>query len=188
MESFRVKGSTLRYKVDYIETCLGKESVEKLEQHFEGRALFPILDGSWYPVELYDELLRQTAEMCFGGDVRKLRALSASWAQESLSGVYKAFAWDQRLNAFLERLPRLHNRMFTRGRIVIQEDPLPDRHRLLLLDASLYTDAALYSAAGFYMGAVSFLGYTGTTCKFVRHGSRVTFTLDAPPPVDPMSL
>ncbi len=177
----------MRYKVDYIETCLGKESVEKLAQQFEGRALFPILDGSWYPVDLYNELLRQTAEMCFGGDIRKLRDLSASWAQESLSGVYKAFAWDQRLSAFLERLPRLHNRMFTRGRIVIEENPLPDRYKLLLLDASLYFDAALYSAAGFYMGAVSFLGFAGTTCEFVRRGSRVIFTLDAPTPAGPAS-
>ncbi len=177
----------MRYKVDYIETCLGREAVTTLEKHFEGRALFPILDGSWYPVELYDELLEQTAEMCFGGDIRKLRDLSASWAQESLSGVYKAFAWDQRLQAFLERLPRLHNRMFNRGRIVIEDDPQPDRHRILLLDSVAYSDPALYSAAGFYMGAVSFLGYTGTVCKFTRQSSQVIFTLDAPTPTDPPS-
>ncbi len=171
----------MQYKVEFVAEKRGDAVAEDLRQEFANHKLFPILDSRWYPFELYDRLLVRTAELCFDGDIRQLEDLSSRWAHKSLSGIYESYAWGQRLDVFLSRLPKLHDRMFTHGRVEIASGEAPGRHRLTLAESADYTPAALYSAAGFYLGATRFLGHPKATCSFERQGSSVFFDLRESP-------
>jgi hypothetical protein len=177
MGAFQVKGSTMQYKVEFVARQRGESVAEDLKREFANDQLFPILDSRWYPFKLYDRLLVRTAELCFAGDIRQLEELSASWASKSLSGIYESYAWGQRLDAFLSRLPRLHDRMFTYGKVTTAKGELAGQHRITLSDSASYTAPVLYSASGFYLGATRFLGYPEASCSFTRSGSTVHFDL-----------
>ena len=60
MSDYKVKGSTIRSKFDYVEDHFGSEAKEKMIQEFKNRhgdSVFPILNSTWYSFDLYIETL-----------------------------------------------------------------------------------------------------------------------------------
>ncbi|TNF75319.1 MAG: hypothetical protein EP299_06320 [Acidobacteria bacterium] len=161
-EEYLVRGSSISSKFEFVRDRFGTEAELRLKEDFENRErLFPILDSSWYPFELYDEINRAIADKFFDGKLAGLVEVGSYSAEKVLTSVYKAFAEGKDFVGFLLRAALLHERFYSQSQmdVTLGEDGVSAE--ILLRDAPTYSEADLHMAAGFYAGAAKLLGVTG---------------------------
>ena len=172
----QVKGSSLSSKLLFVQDVFGPEAHQELRSalaDWEGRQ---ILDGSWYPFELYDKLLRFIAERHYQGDLSRLVEVGIYSAESSLKTTYQVYT----LRDFfylLDRLGTLHSRFYSIGELENSVDTDQRQCRIRLHGAPYYREPDLYVASGFYIGAARMMGLGGVECDFRMVGSEVVFDL-----------
>ena len=175
--TLRVKGDSIRSKLLFARQAFGPESEQELKTFLADLGVSQIDDGTWYPFEAYDQLLRKLADRHFEGDLSRLVEVGEHAAESTLKTTYQVYTLREFMN-FLERLSTLHGHFYSAGRL---ENELDDRGlscRIRLLDAPYYSDSDLFIASGFYQGAARFMGLQGVKCEFRKIGtSEVHFDL-----------
>lgn len=158
-EEYRVRGSSIRSKFSFVRERFGSAAELQLKEDFaSNERLFPILDSSWYPFELYDQINRAIADRFFGGQLSGLVEVGSYSAEKVLTSVYKAFTQGKDFSGFLLRAALLHERFYSQSHmdVILGEDG--HSAEILLRDAPTYSEADLHIAAGFYAGAAKLLG------------------------------
>ncbi len=158
-EDYSVKGSSLTSKFEFVAERFGEAARTTLQRRFEDRTgLFPVLDSSWYPFSLYDEVIRVIADLFYGGQLARLTEVGAYSAGKVLTGVYRAYAQAKDFASFLERASTLHRRFYSHGEMRVAVAPAGDQASVHLCEAPAYSEADLHVAAGFYRGAAELFG------------------------------
>lgn len=176
-EPYRVKGSTIRSKLDFAAERLGTEARRALEAHLEAAGVTQILDADWYPFRLYDGVLRSLAADQFGGNLSQLREVGVYSAEKALSATYAAYAEQRDFPRFLERISALHRRFYSTGRLEVTAKG-DDFCELDLVELPEVSYADVYIAAGFYIGAAKLMGLERARCRFQVGDDGVHFRLD----------
>ena len=174
---FRVKGSTIRSKLDFAAERLGPEAVHALSLFLGELVPARILEAEWYPFSSYDRLLHRMAEDYFGGELERLQEIGGFSAQRALSTTYSAYAVRRDFFHFLERISALHERFYSQGelRLVERRD---DGCALELGAVPVVSLADVQVARGFYRGAAELLGRSRVACDYeVVEGPRVRYQL-----------
>ena len=175
--TYQVKGSTIRSKFDFVDQHFGAEARADLEACFASRGLFPILTASWYPYDLYVEVLEELARRHFDGDLARLHEVGAASAQAALSTVYQAFVRDQGFVEFLSGISKLHHLFYNHGHIEVSIDPEEKGCTIRHRNKPRYAAADLHVAAGFYTRAAELHGLDGVRCRFETSGAGADFRL-----------
>lgn len=164
---YRVKGSSITSKLDFVREQLGPSAEDQLRQRLAGhREHFPVLDSAWYPFDLYDTVNREIAEIFFDGQLRRLEEVGMYSAEKVLSSVYRSFAQGKDYIGFLRRAAILHSRFYDAGtmEVVLGDDGVSAEviHR----GAPVYSEADLFVASGFYRGAGKAVGLDDVRSEF----------------------
>lgn len=180
-EEYRVRGSSISSKFKFVRDRFGTEAELQLKEHFKDQErLFPILDSSWYPFEVYDEINRVIADRFFDGEFSGLVEVGSYSAEKVLTSVYKAFAEGKDFPGFLLRAALLHERFYSQSQmdVTLGEDGVSAE--VLLRDAPTYSEADLHIAAGFYGGAAKLLGLQGFRheCNLTKDGAHFQLRWD----------
>ncbi|MFQ5350144.1 MAG: hypothetical protein ACE5EG_06865 [Thermoanaerobaculia bacterium] len=155
---YRVKGSSIRSKFEFVRDRFGEAAARALKERFRQRGILPVLDSKMYPFEDYDVVLRAIAEEFFDGDLSRLAEVGAYSAQQVLTGVYRAFAAGKDFPGFLSRAAVLHERFYSHGGMDVDLEEDGKSCRIVLEGAPTYSESDLYIAGGFYAGAADLLG------------------------------
>lgn len=167
---YRVKGSSLTTKLDFVRERAGVEVERGLRKELRSEGLFLILESDWYSYRLFDRLNILVANACFGGDLRRLAEVGRHSARKVLGSTYGVYSGGGSFEGFLSKVAGLHDRFYSHGEM---------RHRLgadgrsctvLLEGAPEYSDSDLYVACGFYAGAAERFGLEGVEHRFERSG------------------
>ena len=177
MTTLQVKGSTIRSKLSFAREKLGADAESVLRQFLGDQGYRQILEGGWYPFELYDGLLRQMADHSWGGDLSQLAAVGEFSSEHALTTTYDVFAGRRDFIQFLQRLSALHGRFYSEGELSVELRGEPGRCRIILHGAAPYSEADMWIASGFYTGAARLMGLGDVQCQFVNHADRVVFDL-----------
>ncbi len=172
---YLVKGSTIRSKLDFVETRFGSEAVAALKQRLAGTGIFPLLAASWYPYDHYVEVVEAIADAHYDGDLTRLREVGAESAQTVLSSTYRAFVRKDDFSAFIEGMDRLHHLFYNLGRIDVESNET--NCTILQRDKPRYADADIHIAAGFYERAAELHGLEDVSCAFERTSEGIDFRL-----------
>jgi hypothetical protein len=158
-EPFLIKGSSLRTKLDYASQRFGEQASASLDSYLvETLGDRPVLDADWYPFAVYDGLLRLLVRRCLGGDMTRLQEVGHYSAESALGSVYESYARGGRFGAFVDRLPMLHQRLYTVSRLVVQAKE--DAACVLeTVDMPCISEADTNVSCGFFVGAARLLGH-----------------------------
>ena len=91
-DEYRVKGSSIRSKFEFVHDRFGEAAERRLKERFRDHGILPVLDSVMYPFAEYDAVNRAIAEEFLDGDLTRLAEVGAYSAQKVLTGVYRAFA------------------------------------------------------------------------------------------------
>lgn len=175
-DRLRVKGSSLNSKLRFVRQAFGAEAEKALTAFLARSGVHQVLDGSWYPFELYDALLRLIAEGHYGSDLSRLREVGIYSAESSLKTTYEVYTLRD-FAYFLERLSTLHSRFYSMGELEAEVDVEAGRCRIRLHGAPNYSDPDLHVACGFYIGAARVMDLSEVSCDFRKTDSEVHFVL-----------
>jgi hypothetical protein len=166
-EEYKVKGIAVRTKLDYVRERHGTAAEAEVKAGLDRyKSLMPLLDSSWYPFALYDDVLRVIATRFFAGHLTGLREVGTHSAQSALTSVYKSFARSGNVAAFFERIGALYSTYYNLGQMQATFDPTGAGCTILLSGAPVYSPADLEVSAGFFVGACKLLGKPGARCSF----------------------
>ena len=157
-DEYRVKGSSIRSKFDFVHDRFGEAAERRLKERFRDRGILPVLDSVMYPFAVYDAVNRAIAEEFFDGDLSRLAEVGAYSAQKVLTGVYRAFAAGKDYPGFLRRAGVLHERFYSHGGMDVQLGENGRSCRIEQRGAPTYSESDLQIAGGFYAGAAQLLG------------------------------
>lgn len=164
---YKVKGSSIRSKFDFVRDRFGRAAEQELKAPFEATpGMLPFLDSSMYPFSVYDRINRAIADEFFDGDLARLREVGEYSAQKVLTTVYKAFASGKDFLGFLRRAAVLHQRFYSQGQMIVSVGAEGTSAVIELTGAPEYSEADLNVAAGFYTGAAKLLGLSDIECDF----------------------
>ena len=157
-DDYRVKGSSIRSKFEFVHDRFGEAAARALKERFRESGFLPVLDSVMYRFEDYEAVNRAIAEEFFDGDLSRLAEVGAYSARKVLTGVYRAFAAGKDFPGFLRRAAVLHERFYSHGGMEVDLAPDGKSCRIVLEGAPAYSEADLYIAGGFYAGAADLLG------------------------------
>ncbi|MCP4896052.1 MAG: hypothetical protein GY906_03675 [bacterium] len=175
---YKVKGSSIRSKFKFVHDRFGADAENELREEFAGRRdLFPLLDSSWYPFSLYNEIICKIAERFYNGKLEALKEVGAFSAEEALTTVYRAYVASKNYVSFLRRIERLHQTLYSAGSMTVTvgrdgTSTLIEQH-----GAPVYSEADLHVAAGFYVGAGQLLGHHDISCHLDKGKAGANFEL-----------
>jgi len=172
---YQVKGSTIKSKLAFVADRFGAAARDELTEPLRARGLLPILDGSWYPFDLYVEVLRAIADRFYGGDRARLEEIGAYSAEKALTTTYRAFATGKGFFDFLDRLALLHGQFYNLGEMRVERRDAERACDIVLTGAPTYPQEDVYIASGFYAGAGRYLGFTDVVVEIRREGAGVRF-------------
>lgn len=172
----RVKGSSINSKLRFAREVFGTEAEKELAAFLARSGVHQVLDGSWYPFELFDALLRLVADNHYRGDLSRLMEIGTYSAERSLKTTYEVYTLRD-FAYFLERLGMLHGRFYSVGKLETRLDAESRSCRIRLHGAPYYSEPDLYVASGFYVGAAKVMGLSGVECSFRKTDSEVHFEL-----------
>ncbi|MEM1178717.1 MAG: hypothetical protein AAGM22_10260 [Acidobacteriota bacterium] len=176
--TFQVKGSSISSKLSFLLETRGEAAEGEARVFLKEHGVTTVLEATWYDYEVYDRLLAWIARRHFGNDVSRLSEVGRYSANKALTTTYEAFRSPGDFSRFLEKMPVLHKRYYSHGRLVASLVlPGASRCEVLLEGAPVYSDTDLYVAAGFYSGAAELMGHRDVHCGFQREGKRVRFKL-----------
>ncbi|RMH19294.1 MAG: hypothetical protein D6696_11030 [Acidobacteria bacterium] len=176
-EELQVKGSTIRSKLAFARQRFGEEAEAALEEVIREAGYRHVLEASWYPFELYVDVLTRLAERCFGGRLERLAECGAFSAQRAFTTTYDVYAKHRALRRFLADLPRLHRRFYSAGDIAVDYDGEGTSCTIRMRGLKRYHDADLYVAQGFYLGAARLFRLPQPRCTFSRRLDGVDYVL-----------
>lgn len=178
--SYWVKGGSIASKLDFVRDEHGQEAERELRAFLETRGAPQILEASWYPFQLYDEVLRHLVDEHLGGETERLREVGRYSARRSLTGTYSVYVRPGGFPAFLERSASFHGRYYSTGSLEVVEASEDGRHfRLVQEGAPVYTRPDLEVACGFYCEAAEMMGLSDVRCEWEYTDDGVAFELDA---------
>lgn len=176
-DDYRVKGSSIRSKFDFVHDRFGEAAERQLKERFRERGLLPVLDSVMYPFDDYDAVNRAIAEEFFDGDLSRLSEVGVYSARQVLTGVYQAFAAGKDYPGFLRRAAVLHERFYSHGGMDVKLADDAKSCRILLQGAPTYSESDLYIAGGFYAGAADLLGIQSLNWELSWDASGARFDL-----------
>lgn len=175
-----VKGSSINSKRSFLDDRFGPQPTQKLDAFLAEHGAPQILEASWYPFQLYDDVLRFVAQEFLGGDLTKLRDVGRHSARESLTGTYSVFVRPGGFRSFLERSATFHSRYYSVGSLRLVSASGDGKGFELAQDgAPIYTQPDLEIACGFYCQAAEMMGLSGVTCEYDYTDTGVRFVLHA---------
>jgi hypothetical protein len=165
-QEYLVKGIAIRTKFEYVRDHHGVAADESFRAAFtHHKGLMPLLDSSWYPFAVYDEVIRAIAAKFFSGQLAGLREVGAASAEKALTTVYKSFARSGDVAGFFERIGSLYSTYYNVGLMKAQMSAAGSGCTLLLSGAPQYSPADLEVSAGFFLGACKLLGKPQARCS-----------------------
>ena len=177
--TFQVKGSSIASKLAYLSENGGEAAEGEARLFLKENGITTVLEATWYPYEIYDSFLAWIAQRHFGGDLSRLENVGRFSAQKALTTTYAAFARVGDFARFLEKMPVLHKRYYSHGKLIPSLLlPGATHCEILLEGAPVYGEPDLYIAAGFYRRAAEMMGFSNVRCTFKKDARRVRFKLD----------
>jgi hypothetical protein len=176
---YKVKGSSIVSKFDFVEEHFGDEARDKLQRLFDRHGLFPINPAGWYPFNLYVEVLEAVAESFFDGDLTRLEEVGTYSARASLKGVYKSFVVEKEKNFldFLSRMSALHRMFYSRGQLDVSVREDGRGCELWQRDKPGFREADLFVAKGFYTEAARMHEIDNIEITFAVEGEDAHFSM-----------
>lgn len=173
-----VKGSSINSKRSYLEDRFGDAAALKLNALLTEHGAPQVLAASWYPFQLYDDVLRFVAQHFLGGDLRRLREVGRFSARQSLTGTYSVFVRPGGFRSFMERSTAFHSSYYSAGSLQLLSASDDGKNFDLAQDgAPIYTQPDLEIACGFYAEAAEMMGLSGVTCEYDYTDTGVCFSL-----------
>ena len=170
-EEYMVKGIALRTKFEYVKDHRGAAADQSFRAGFAHRKdLMPLLDSSWYPFALYDEVIRGIATRFFGGQLSGLREVGVTSAEKALTTVYRSFARSGDVAGFFERIGLLYQTYYNLGQMKPELEKSGNGCGVVLSGAPVFSPADLEITAGFFLGACRLLGKPQARCS--HHSSK----------------
>lgn len=178
MGEYKVKGSSINSKFDYIEDNYSAEDLEEFKKIIGDIIDFPVLDSQWYDFDVYEKINRTIARVFFDNNMEKLLDVGKYSAGEVLTGVYKAYVRNQDFIAFLKRISMLHSRFYNKGEMDVDFSRENNSCTIVLHSAPEYPRSDNYIAAGFYVGAAETCGMKNVSYSIIEEEEdRVRFEL-----------
>lgn len=175
-----VKGSSINSKLAYVDETFGRQAAARLEKFLGERGAPQVLEASWYPFQLYDDVLRFVATEFLDGDLTRLQDVGRNSARQSLTGTYSVFVRPGGFRSFLERSATFHSRYYSAGTLRLEAASADGKSfRLLQEGAPIYTQPDLEIACGFYCQAAEMMGLDDVRCRYEYTDEGVRFLLDA---------
>ena len=180
MDAFQIKGSSIQSKLDYVREKLGPEQEKEVREMLRRRGIVLLLQSSWYPAEVYEDLNRFLADRFFDGEVERLVEVGSFSAQRALESTYKAYLEGGDFTRFLQRISSFHERFFSQGHMEVQ--PTESSCEIFLSGAPSYPLPDLQIARGFYVGAARCFGLENVRCSLAEESGGARFLLTWSPP------
>jgi hypothetical protein len=176
-DAYRVKGSTLLTKIDFVNESFGAEAKEQLMAELTEREFPSVFETGWVDFDRYVELLELIARQFLGGDIKRLTEAGEYSATQALGSTYKVFVTGADFVDFLKHISQLHKMFYSHGRIEVEFTKGQRGCKILHRDKPVYAPPDLYVAAGFYQGAGRLHGLRQVITRFERDSKGITFDL-----------
>lgn len=175
--SYRVKGTSINTKFDFVRERFGEEAEAMLRERVRSDQAPRILASAWVPFEIYVDVLRAIADLFYRGNVQGLQEAGRFSAKQALTTTYKTFVTRRSFAEFLERMSSLHHLFYSEGRSEV--DVADDGHSctITLHDKPELPDEDLEVALGFYLGAGSLLGHHAIRGSYRVSDTQAVFQL-----------
>ncbi len=173
-----VKGSTIRSKLEFVETQWGSDERASIEFGLKDDGVsLPILDIGWYPYEAYIKVLVDLTNKFLGGDLNRLDMLGAISADKALGTIYKPFVRESGFEEFVLDLPRLHSLFYSAGHPVVNFNGEAKTCEISHNQEGAIAEADVQLAKGFYTRAAEIHGLLNVTSQIKRDPAHVVVTL-----------
>lgn len=176
MTDYRVKGSSVLSKIDFVSERWGADTAATMRKQVEAKIGGPLMATGWVPYRIFTEVLDGIARERFGGRIDRLRELGRDSAEKALGGTYRVYARGEDFRDFLAGLSRLHGTFYDQGGMTI-EDSGERACRIVLSGAPHYERSDMEVAAGFYLGAAEHFGHPLQACSIDLRRDRAEFEL-----------
>ncbi len=176
-DEYMVKGSSLRSKLDYVADQFGEDAKKALEDRFKSEGMYPLLTASWYPYDLYVDLLEAIVDRHFAGNAARMVEVGGRSADEALRTVYRSFVRERGFEEFLQGIATLHHLFYNVGRIDVVIEKGATNCEIHQRGKPRYADVDLYVAAGFYKRAAELHGLVDVHCEFTTGPDGADFAL-----------
>ena len=176
--SYNVKGSSINTKLAYVREHFGEEGENAILETVENEDLRTILDSSWYPFELYVEVLNVIAKHHFGGNLAGLQEVGRYSAATALRSTYRAFLGRDSYTGFLGRISSLHHMLYSDGKSEIQIGEDGTSCKVVLSGKPTIAEEDLQIALGFYLGCGVLYGHESVRGSFTQVDGEGHFHLE----------
>ena len=157
--TYSIKGSAIRMKFEFVRAHFGLLAEAAMHTHFRGRPeLEPLLDVTWVPFALYEEINHYIARTHFGGDLARLQEVGAFSADRGLRSIYRSWVRGKAFVEFLGRMGEYYKTFYSAGDLDVRVDSEEKAAILLFRNAPLYSEAEMHIATGFFVGAARVMG------------------------------
>ena len=173
---YSVKGSTIRMKFEFVRERFGPEAEAAMRARFHKRKeLEALLDTSWVPFALYEEINQYIARAHYGGDLTRLREVGGYSADRILQSIYKIWVSGKAFLDFLRQMTEYNKTLYNAGDLVVSVGEDQRSATLSFRNAPQYTQAELHTSTGFFAGSAKLMGLADVTHegKLVPNGMEI---------------
>ncbi len=164
---YSIKGSSIRMKFEFVRHRFGLEAEEKMREHFRGRKeLEPLLDVTWVPFKVYEEINQYIARTHYRGDLKALQEVGAYSANRGLQSIYRAWVRGKEFIDFLRRMTEYYETFYSAGNLDVSVGEDLASATLTFRNAPAYSEAELNIATGYFVGSAEVMGM-----RNVKHAS-----------------
>jgi hypothetical protein len=161
---YSVKGSAIRMKFEFVRDRFGAKAETAIRAHFRNRQeLEPLLDVSWVPFTLYEEINQYIARVHYGGNVASLQEVGAYSADRGLQSIYKSWVRGKAFIDFLRQMTEYYKTFYSAGDLVVSVGEDGQSATLSFRNAPQYSQAELHIATGFFVGSAKVMGLPDVT-------------------------
>jgi hypothetical protein len=174
---YSVKGSTIRMKFEFVRDRFGPEAEAAMRARFRNRMeLEALLDTSWVPFTLYEEINQYIARAHYGGDLTRLREVGAYSADRGLQSIYKIWVSGKAFLDFLRQMTEYNRTLYNAGDLDVSVGEDQTSATLSFRNAPQYSQAELHTSTGFFVGSAKVMGLADVTheAKLVPKGMEIT--------------
>lgn len=172
----KVKGTKITSKLAYVRDVHGEEmerAVLAALSEEERRQVEGAIDIGWYPIEVYESVVRALVDTVAGGDERELDRAGAYAAERQAGGAYSVYFRDKGPWTVLESMAPMHAMLNRPGEMKVERRA--EGHATLLVSAPHGHGQTCRLARAFYRRAVEMCGGREVTVREVECSG-----LDAP--------
>jgi predicted hydrocarbon binding protein len=120
----KVKGTKISSKLAFVKDKFGEEALSNVIASMlvsDQEILHFLLDTGWYPIELYERVLRAICKVAAGGDMSIYSKIGEHSAEHNLNNAYRAFRSKDPIK-LLENMVPMHSMLNDPGEMeVIKE-------------------------------------------------------------------